>query len=682
MRALKLPLTLQTRVGRRIALLFVMSALLPIVVLAVIGYAQVRDQLVAQATERLTQTAKNVGMGFLDRLTDADNALLDAAGELGAASAGPRAGAIPAQRLRGMFSTFAVVDGGETRVLWGEPPRTDLPPTDLRWLADGHHLLRVTNPGAQVWIVTRLDGGAQAWAGIDRAFLLRGTAERARIGATDTQVCVRAGGVPTPVFCQASATPEDLVTARWSVFLAARFGAPLWHVVANEPRAAILEPIASFRRTFLLTMLVVLGLVVLLSSVEVRRTLQPLSELRRGTRRLARRDFSGTVSVTSGDEFQDLAASFNRMAAEMDQHLRTMTAAHAIDRSALSSRRAVAIAEIAAGRLRDVLHCASVDVCLAGERPEDAWSRVRAAAEGAGQEGGTFQPAARDLDRLRAAHGRWLEGDVELDSLGPSAYEHPSAFLPLISHEELVGFIAVNGDGRLPHERLLVARQLCDGLAIGLSNARLIGRLNELSYGALSALARAVDANSPWTAGHSERVASLSLRIGRHIELPAVEMDTLRRGGLLHDIGKIGVPGDLIDFPGVLDPEALARVRTHPTLGAKILAPIAAFADAIPIVLYHHEKLDGTGYPVGLRGENIPFLARLLAVADVYDALVSQRPYRQAWSQTYAIETIRRGGGSHFDPDMVEAFLAVMVTEGDAARFAIPAESQPAAVPS
>ena len=679
---MELPLTLQTKVGRRIALLFVMSALLPIAVLAVLGYAQVRDQLEAEAKAQLDQTAKNVGMGFLDQLANADNTLADAAGEVNGGRSSLRDGPAASQRLRAMFSSFAVVDRGSTRVLWGESPRTDLPPAEVRWLDAGHHLLHVTNPGAQVWLVASLEGGAQGWAGVDRSYLIRGTAERARIGVIDTHVCVRAADVTTPLFCQAAPGSGDQLTARWNIFLASRYGAPLWHVAVMEPLSAVLQPIATFRRTLLLTMIAVIGLVVLLSSVEVRRTLQPLSELGRGTRRLARRDFSGTVSVSSGDEFQDLAASFNRMATDIHQHFRTMTAVHEIDRSALASRRAGAIAATAAGRLRDVLRCTSVDVCLAGERPEDAWSRVRAADEGGGQEGGTFQPAAKDLDRLRVARGRWLDGDVDLGSLEQSFDLRPSAFLPLVSHDELIGFIAVNGDGgRMTDERLTVARQLGDGLAVGLTNARLIGRLNGLSYGALSALGRAVDANSHWTAGHSERVTALSLRIASFIGLTRAEMDTLHRGGLLHDIGKIGVPGDVLDYAGPLDAPALASVRMHPTLGAEILAPIAAFAEAIPIVLYHHEKVDGTGYPAGLRGDDIPMLARLVAVADVYDALVSQRPYREAWSQTYATEMIRRAAGTHFDPAMVDAFLAVIQTEGDAARFTAPTEPQLMPVP-
>ena len=202
-------------------------------------------------------------------------------------------------------------------------------------------------------------------------------------------------------------------------------------------------------------------------------------------------------------------------------------------------------------------------------------------------------------------------------------------------------------------------------------NAQLITRLNELSWGALAALGRTVDASSPWTAGHSERVTSLSLRMAQRLGLGKEDQDTLHRGGLLHDIGKIGVAPEILDKPDKLTFDELARIREHPILGAKILAPLSAFADAIPIVLYHHERWDGTGYPSCLMGTRIPRLARLLSVADVYDALVSNRPYRAGWSHEAAMAEIRTQSGTQFDPQMVVVFEEVMAAEGDAARFTL-----------
>jgi HD-GYP domain-containing protein (c-di-GMP phosphodiesterase class II) len=132
---------------------------------------------------------------------------------------------------------------------------------------------------------------------------------------------------------------------------------------------------------------------------------------------------------------------------------------------------------------------------------------------------------------------------------------------------------------------------------------------------------------------------------------------------LLHDIGKIGIPARVLDKPGQLDEEERDMMRQHPEIGARILAPIKAYADVIPLVLYHHERFDGTGYPAGLKGENIPFFARLLTVPDVFDAIHSDRPYRPGWPAAKAVDVITKASGLHFDPDLVEAFERVMATQ-------------------
>ena len=141
------------------------------------------------------------------------------------------------------------------------------------------------------------------------------------------------------------------------------------------------------------------------------------------------------------------------------------------------------------------------------------------------------------------------------------------------------------------------------------------------------------------------------------------EVDTLNRGGLLHDIGKIGIPVSLLDKPGKLTEEEFAEIKTHPEIGEKILEPIEAYKDITPMIVQHHERYDGKGYPRGLSGEAIDLNARILCVADVYDALVSNRPYRQGWIQQKATTFIAEGAGSHFDPEVVRVFSEV-VAEG------------------
>ena len=190
-------------------------------------------------------------------------------------------------------------------------------------------------------------------------------------------------------------------------------------------------------------------------------------------------------------------------------------------------------------------------------------------------------------------------------------------------------------------------------------------RLDQLNWGALTALARAIDAKSEWTAGHSERVTKMALKIGEVLGLTREELDDLHRAGLLHDIGKIGTPAELIDKESRLTDEEYEIVREHPAIGERILEPIKAYAEIVPMVRQHHEKFNGKGYPDGIAGEAITLGARILAVADVYDALSSKRPYRDAMELDQVLRIIEKDSGSHFDPVVVDALLEVIRNEGE-----------------
>ena len=207
------------------------------------------------------------------------------------------------------------------------------------------------------------------------------------------------------------------------------------------------------------------------------------------------------------------------------------------------------------------------------------------------------------------------------------------------------------------------ARQLSDQVAVALSNAKLIEDLEGLNWGTLYALARAIDAKSPWTAGHSERVTALALKIGLVLGLDRKELDDIHRAGLLHDIGKIGIPPHILDKPEGLTDDEFHTMRKHTRLGAKILEPIPSYASVVPVVLHHHENFDGTGYPDGLAGPEIPLGARIFALADQYDALISDRPYHAGVKREEVAEIIKRSAGTRFDPAVVQAFLEVMKQE-------------------
>lgn len=138
------------------------------------------------------------------------------------------------------------------------------------------------------------------------------------------------------------------------------------------------------------------------------------------------------------------------------------------------------------------------------------------------------------------------------------------------------------------------------------------------------------------------------------------ELTTLHQAALVHDIGKIGIPLVIIDKPGKLTDEEYEHIMEHPAIGARILEPITAFADSISIVLHHHERYDGSGYPSGLKGDDACLGARILAVADVYDACVSDRPYRDGWVKDRVLDHIQKESGRLFDPEVVRAFMLVV----------------------
>ncbi|MCS7066746.1 MAG: response regulator, partial [Fimbriimonadales bacterium] len=173
----------------------------------------------------------------------------------------------------------------------------------------------------------------------------------------------------------------------------------------------------------------------------------------------------------------------------------------------------------------------------------------------------------------------------------------------------------------------------------------------------LEALLAALDTRDTETEGHSERVAAYTMQIAHRLNLPEEELPHIERGALLHDIGKIGVPDHILYKPGPLTPDEWEIMKQHPVIGYRMCMKVEMLRPAAPIVLHHHERWDGKGYPHGLSGEEIPLGARIFAIADTLDAMTSDRPYRKALSFAQAREEIERCAGSQFDPELVRVFL-------------------------
>ncbi len=174
----------------------------------------------------------------------------------------------------------------------------------------------------------------------------------------------------------------------------------------------------------------------------------------------------------------------------------------------------------------------------------------------------------------------------------------------------------------------------------------------------IHALAAAMEAKDPFTEAHTQRVAEFARRIGQCMGLGPEDQSALYRGGIVHDIGKLGIPDEVLLKPGELDFEERTMIHLHPIIGEQIAAPLEAAAELLPIIRHHHEWYDGTGYPDRLAGDQIPLLARILSVCDAYDALTSDRPYRMRLSTHEALLVLRRGAGEQWDPVVVSLIIA------------------------
>jgi putative two-component system response regulator len=185
----------------------------------------------------------------------------------------------------------------------------------------------------------------------------------------------------------------------------------------------------------------------------------------------------------------------------------------------------------------------------------------------------------------------------------------------------------------------------------------------ERAESVLFSLARSIEGKDPYTHGHCERLSDYSTRLGEHLGLSEDQLIALRRAGIVHDVGKIAVPDAILLKPGSLTADEWKLIREHPVVGERICAPLKSFRFVLPIIRNHHEKLDGSGYPDGLRGEEIPVTARVLQVVDVYDALTTDRPYKKAFSITDALQTMKEEvAKGWWDPHIFDQFERLVRT--------------------
>ena len=231
---------------------------------------------------------------------------------------------------------------------------------------------------------------------------------------------------------------------------------------------------------------------------------------------------------------------------------------------------------------------------------------------------------------------------------------------PLYTKDKVLGVICASdklNKTEFFSNELKLLTTIANQAAISLENSYLYKNMESLFIGIVRSFAAALDAKSAWTAGHSERVTEYSVAIGGELGAEKSFLEDIRNCGLLHDVGKIGIPELILDKREGITADEYSTIRRHALKGAQILEHINTFNSIIPGIKHHHERWDGLGTPDGLRGEDIPLIARILAVADSYDAITSNRPYREKRGKKEAVEEIKNCSGTQFDPRIVHAFL-------------------------
>lgn len=256
--------------------------------------------------------------------------------------------------------------------------------------------------------------------------------------------------------------------------------------------------------------------------------------------------------------------------------------------------------------------------------------------------------------------------EFEVDKV-PGTKLRNTLAMPLKTPDKLLGIIQVANklnQGKYSSEDIDLLNILSSQLAFVIQNADLFSNLQKAYIDTLSALTGAIDAKDSYTRGHSERVTELSIKLAEECNVPSSEIENIKLGGLLHDIGKIGIPEAVLNKPGRLNDEEFNIIKSHPDLGLHILGKVEFLEHIVPIIRHHHERYDGKGYPGGLKGDNIPLLARIVSVVDTFDAMTTNRPYRKALTIEESLVEIDRCSGSQFDPDIAAKFIKMVRRDG------------------
>lgn len=401
-----------------------------------------------------------------------------------------------------------------------------------------------------------------------------------------------------------------------------------------------------------------------------RRVSDPLVELAAGARRIADGDFTTKVDVRGANEITELAETFNAMTDSLHERSDALTKKVLELATLYEMSRALGstleLDELLESVLESALRIFDLDLGYVTLRDKETGQLAIRAVHGEAFEGG--QGAVRSsMSEWVVREGRPLifnpdptSGSGQIDVVtGAKA----ALCVPLVSAEGTIGSITIGSTDpayRFNSDDVRLLSTIANHVTIAIGNIELFTTLQEAYLATVRSLAAAVDAKDTYTRGHSDRVAQYATYIAERMGLGHEQRIALEMAAYLHDIGKIGVKEEILLKPGRLDDDEMAQMRHHPLIGANILKPVAFPWAITPIVRHHHEYYDGTGYPAGLRGEEIPLLARILTVADSFEAMTADRPYRAGMAVDEAIVELRRCAGGQFDPGIVLLFTELI----------------------
>jgi putative nucleotidyltransferase with HDIG domain len=403
---------------------------------------------------------------------------------------------------------------------------------------------------------------------------------------------------------------------------------------------------------------------------------RPIALLSESAERVSSGDFTVAPDISGHNEIADLADSFSRMTGSLKERSDSLTKKVLELATLYEMSRSLGSTLELETLLDSVLDSAMriFDVELGYVTMVDRETGALAVATWRGADLSHADDAA-----IRASMSDWVvrearplifnppvggapvgDDDGRVDSVSGAL---AALCVPLMSNEGTIGAITVgsrDADRRFTSDDVRLLATIANHVTIAVGNISLFSSVQEAYLATVRALAAAVDAKDPYTRGHSDGVAAYALQIGEEMRLSAEQMVSLEMAAYLHDIGKIGISEDILLKPGKLTDAEMSQMRHHPLIGANILKPVAFPWPIAPIVRHHHEHYNGEGYPAGLRGEEIPVLARVLTVADAFEAMVADRPYRRGRSHQEAILELRRCAGTQFDPRVVDAFIRVL----------------------